>query len=213
MDRQPLARSIFPLEAECAAVFPTELGWMAISTRANVLCRLSFGNRSPNEALDDIGQKYHDVEIPQHGFAPALIDRLTRYAAGECVDFRDVEIELSHLSDFGASVIAATRQIPLGTTQSYGQIAALAGRPGAARAVGRMMAKNRTPLVVPCHRVIGSGGRLGGFSASDGLAMKRRLLRLESQSAGLTAEGIATVLTANRCLAKVKKASILPSPD
>jgi methylated-DNA-[protein]-cysteine S-methyltransferase len=181
MHRQPRARSFFTFAADCASVFPTELGWMAISTRVNVLCRLSFGHDNPDQALADIGQNHHDVQFADSSFAAALIDRLTRYAAGESDDFSDVAIDQAHLSDFGASVILATRRIPLGTTQSYGGIAALAGRPGAARAVGRIMAKNRTPLVVPCHRVVGAGGRLGGFSARHGLAMKRRLLQLESQ--------------------------------
>ncbi len=76
--------------------------------------------------------------------------------------------------------MAACRRIPWGQTRSYAQLAAVAGRPGAARAVGSVMAKNRVPLVVPCHRVIASSGQLGGYSAPQGLSLKRRLLAMES---------------------------------
>jgi methylated-DNA-[protein]-cysteine S-methyltransferase len=84
------------------------------------------------------------------------------------------------LSPFAVAVVQAARRIPVGETRSYGQLAMAAGRPRAARAVGRVMARNRTPLLIPCHRVVGSGGKLGGFSAIDGLRMKERLLQLEA---------------------------------
>ena len=76
-------------------------------------------------------------------------------------------------------VIAACRRIPWGETRSYGDLATECGSPGAARAVGSVMAKNRYPLIVPCHRVLAAGGDIGGYSAADGLVMKRRLLAAE----------------------------------
>ena len=76
-------------------------------------------------------------------------------------------------------MVMECRKIPYGKTLSYGQLAAKAGRPGAARAVGNHMAGNRTPIIVPCHRVLPSGGGLGGFSAAGGVALKRRLLEME----------------------------------
>jgi methylated-DNA-[protein]-cysteine S-methyltransferase len=66
---------------------------------------------------------------------------------------------------------------------TYGDLAAAIGSPGAARAVGSVMARNCFPLIVPCHRVLGAGGSLGGYSAPDGLRMKRRLLAMEGQQA------------------------------
>jgi methylated-DNA-[protein]-cysteine S-methyltransferase len=66
-----------------------------------------------------------------------------------------------------------------GRVRTYGELAAAAGSAGAARAVGSVMAKNRHPIIVPCHRVVGSAGSLGGFSARDGINMKRRMLELE----------------------------------
>jgi methylated-DNA-[protein]-cysteine S-methyltransferase len=116
-------------------------------------------------------------DLPQ--WATSLIARLKLFAAGEKVDFADVPLSLEHLTTFGARVIAACRSIPWRQTKSYGELAAECGSPGAARAVGSVMAKNRYPLIVPCHRVLAAGGDLGGYSAPDGLAMKRRLLAME----------------------------------
>ncbi len=99
---------------------------------------------------------------------------------GEPDDFREVPVDLSHLTPFAQRVIKACRRVAWGQTASYGKLAQAAGSPGAARAVGQVMSTNRTPLVVPCHRIIASDGRLGGFSAPQGLTMKRRLLALES---------------------------------
>jgi len=111
-----------------------------------------------------------------------LVDMLYRYAEGDAVDFSEVPLALEHLTPFGRRVIAACRAIPWGQTKSYGELAVECDSPGAARAVGSVMAKNRYPLIVPCHRVLAAGGELGGYSAPDGLAMKRRLLAMEAQA-------------------------------
>jgi O-6-methylguanine DNA methyltransferase len=87
-------------------------------------------------------------------------------------------LDLANATDFRRKVWAALRQIPAGQTDSYGQVAAKIGRPGAARAVGSACGANPIPLLIPCHRVLAYGGRLGGFSG--GLAWKRRLLAHEA---------------------------------
>ena len=104
---------------------------------------------------------------------------LAEYAGGEAVDFSGVPLDLDYLTPLGRRVVAACRNIPRGEVRTYGELAELCGAPGAARAVGSVMAKNRHPLVVPCHRVIGAAGSLGGYSAPSGLTMKRRLLAME----------------------------------
>ena len=104
---------------------------------------------------------------------------LTRYAAGETVSFAQVRPDMTGKSPFQRAVIQACRKIPRGAVRSYGQLATAAGSPGAARAVGTVMRTNRLPLIVPCHRVIGSGNALGGYSGPSGLTLKRRLLMLE----------------------------------
>ncbi|NIL99328.1 MAG: methylated-DNA--[protein]-cysteine S-methyltransferase, partial [Planctomycetales bacterium] len=112
-----------------------------------------------------------------------LADRLQAYAEGQPDDFRDVAVDLDCFTRFQQRVLRACRTIPYGQTVCYADLAARCGSPAAARAVGNVMSNNRLPLIVPCHRVVGSAGRLGGFSAPGGLAMKRRLLRLEAAHA------------------------------
>jgi methylated-DNA-[protein]-cysteine S-methyltransferase len=174
-----------------AAVFATGLDWMALAHRDDVLCGLTFGHATPRQAvaalcrmLGTTGRTLSaDVIDGDPESTPVIgdvIDRLCRFAAGESVEFSDVEIDDRHLATFGRRVVAACRRIPLGQTRTYGQLAAVCGSPGAARAVGQVMARNRYPLIVPCHRVLAAGGALGGFSAPQGLAMKRRLLAMES---------------------------------
>jgi len=109
----------------------------------------------------------------------SLVSRLTAFADGTADDFLDIELDLDTMTGFQRRVIARCRRIAWGKTLTYGQLAACAGSPRAARAVGNIMAANRFPLIVPCHRVIGAGGSLRGFSAPDGLTMKRRLLQRE----------------------------------
>ena len=104
---------------------------------------------------------------------------LERYARGGEPGWPDVALALDGLTPFARNVLTALKDNGhYGTTLSYGELAALAGRPGAARAVGGVMRNNRWPLIIPCHRVVGADGSLTGFSGS-GLDMKAFLLRLE----------------------------------
>jgi methylated-DNA-[protein]-cysteine S-methyltransferase len=106
-----------------------------------------------------------------------LIDRFRAYFDGARDDFADVEIDADDGTELEAALLAAARRIPYGEVVTYGELAALAGRPNAPRAAGTFCARNRFALVVPCHRVVGAGG-LGGYG-SLGLGYKRRLLELE----------------------------------
>ena len=110
-------------------------------------------------------------------FAPKLIARLRAYFAGAEDDFADVDLDLDELTPFGRELARALRDVPRGDVVTYGELAALAGRPGAARAAGTFCAQNRFGVLVPCHRVVGATG-LGGYG-SLGASYKRRLLALE----------------------------------
>jgi methylated-DNA-[protein]-cysteine S-methyltransferase len=110
-------------------------------------------------------------------FVPKLIARLRAYFAGAADDFADVELELDGLTPFGRQLARALREVPRGDVVTYGELAALAGRPGAARAAGTFCAQNRFGVLVPCHRVVGASG-LGGYGSLGG-GYKRRLLALE----------------------------------
>jgi O-6-methylguanine DNA methyltransferase len=109
----------------------------------------------------------------------SLVRRLADFAAGTADSFRDVGISLDGMTPFQKRVVGCCRRVSWGEVVSYGELARRAGRPGAARAVGTVMSRNRFPLIVPCHRVVGSQGELGGFSAPDGTRMKVRLLQQE----------------------------------
>jgi O-6-methylguanine DNA methyltransferase len=110
-------------------------------------------------------------------FVSNLVVRLRAYFAGDAIEFTDVALDLGELTPFGRELAAALRAVPRGDVVTYGELAALAGRPGAARAAGTFCAQNRHAVFVPCHRVVAAGG-LGGYG-SLGSAYKRRLLALE----------------------------------
>lgn len=111
--------------------------------------------------------------------AAALKAALVRYVTGESPDWPDLPYSLSNHSEFQQAAIKELQRIPSGTTKSYGQVAALLGKPKGAQAVGKAMGSNPFPVVYPCHRVIGADGKFTGFSAKDGLKMKMWLLRHE----------------------------------
>jgi methylated-DNA-[protein]-cysteine S-methyltransferase len=106
-----------------------------------------------------------------------LAERLVAFFRGEDVSFDDVELDFEDEAPFHQALAATLRNVPRGEVVTYGELAALAGRPGAARAAGTFCAQNRLPVFVPCHRVVAAGG-LGGYG-SLGLEYKRRMLGLE----------------------------------
>lgn len=162
-------------------LFETALGWMALSYAEDRLSGIAFGYATPLDAR--AGLRYVTLRSEPASRLPGWVrsvqSRLVNFAKGKAQDFSDVAIDTSHLTPLGQQIIDTCRQIPWGQTLSYKQLAERVGRPGAARAVGNAMATNRYPLLVPCHRVVGAAGSLGGYSAPGGLTTKRALLALE----------------------------------
>jgi methylated-DNA-[protein]-cysteine S-methyltransferase len=111
------------------------------------------------------------------GTVPEVACRLAAYFEGERVAFDDVEVDLDWCTPLQRGIAAALRAVPYGETVTYGELAALAGRPQAPRAGGAFCSQNRLPLIFPCHRVVAAGG-IGGYG-SLGVEYKRRLLELE----------------------------------
>ena len=108
------------------------------------------------------------------------IAEVRRYFAGETIDFSGVKLDLEGQDDFFRDIYAAARKVGWGRTTTYGTIAKELGRgPEAARDVGQAMAKNPIALIIPCHRVLAAGGKIGGFSAPGGSNSKARMLELE----------------------------------
>jgi methylated-DNA-[protein]-cysteine S-methyltransferase len=124
-------------------------------------------------------------ELPRPGPEPMgdhpLARRLKLYFSGTRDDFADVRLDLEWCTPFQHGVATALRAVPRGETVTYGELAALAGHPGASRAAGSFCAHNRFGIIVPCHRVVAAGG-LGGYG-SLGADYKRRLLALEGVTA------------------------------
>jgi len=132
--------------------------------------------------LDDGVVVWHELPFPGRTASPAgrrvpVVERVKAYFAGEEVSLDDVPVDLEYDTPFFTRCAEALRAVPRGEVVTYGELAALAGAPGAARAAGSFCARNRLGLFVPCHRVVSADG-LGSYG-SLGLAYKRRLLELE----------------------------------
>jgi len=113
----------------------------------------------------------------RNGSVPELARRIASYFEGERVSFVDVEVDLEWCTPLQRAIAEALRAVSYGETVTYGELAALAGRPQAPRAGGAFCSNNRLPLIFPCHRVVAAGG-IGGYG-SLGVDYKRRLLELE----------------------------------
>lgn len=161
------------------SVFSTKIGWMGLFGRENRVERLLFGHHSASAVWDRLSSDIGDEFRENHWF-PKLKALLESYGEGTPVDFSEIGVDLPQMTAFQMRVVTELRKVPYGHTLTYGELAARAGSPKAARAVGSVMSQNRIPLIIPCHRVVGSAGQLGGFSAPRGVAFKKQLLALEA---------------------------------
>jgi methylated-DNA-[protein]-cysteine S-methyltransferase len=178
---------LFPQEHGWSAIARSKLGWLVVTAGNAGVQHVHFDlpTRDLAEAASlakrpTVGGEDLFAEDQVYALVMDVVQRLQRYADGEWVEFHDVTLDEHALTIFQLRVRTACRSIPWGETRSYAELAEAAGSPRASRAVGNVMARNPLPLIVPCHRVLGSQGRLGGFSSRQGLTMKRRLLELES---------------------------------
>lgn len=149
--------------------FSSPVGTIRLVAGADGLTELSWADAQPDD---------HDPTDPH-----LLLGReeLIHYFSGELRSF-SVKIDLSPWQGFTARVYDVLRAVPYGETMTYGELARRAGQPSAARAVGRIMASNPLPIIVPCHRVIAASGAMTGYSGGDGIATKIFLLNHEKGS-------------------------------
>jgi methylated-DNA-[protein]-cysteine S-methyltransferase len=150
-----------------AIINDSPLGPIFLAASDLGLQRIVFGNA---DSLSGIKQLNGDLKM--------AVDQIMAYFSGELKVFT-VRLDLSKLTDFQKRILEITRAIPFGEIRSYGELARQIGKPGASQAVGLVMKKNPMPLIIPCHRVVASDGRLHGYSAAQGLVTKAWLLSRE----------------------------------
>jgi len=165
--------------------FETDAGFCAIAWTDAGVARFHLPTSTAEATEHSLLRRLIDAEP---GTPPAevsaVIDAAKRYFAGDTVDFSSVSLDLDGQDEFFSRIYAAARRVGWGQTTTYGSLAKeLGAGPEAARAVGQAMAKNPVPLIIPCHRVLAAGGKLGGFSAPGGSATKQRMLEMEGRRA------------------------------
>lgn len=165
-------------------VFETPFGWLGLLASSKGLKRTTLPQDTPQECFALLGAEAEDAVSAPDRFE-GLKEKLLRYIEHKPVSFDDEPIDVDDAPSFLRSAWLACRSIPRGETRSYQWLAAQAGNPRAARAAGQSMARNRLPIIIPCHRVVGSDGSLVGFGKdASALDLKQLLLDLESKEAG-----------------------------
>ncbi|MBI4220168.1 MAG: methylated-DNA--[protein]-cysteine S-methyltransferase [Chloroflexi bacterium] len=167
-------------------VFETSLGWVGVIASGKGLRRTTLPESSVESSMSalgsDLAEAAHDPDSLSR-----FRDDVRRFLAGEPVDLTGWPLDPPARSPFFLKAWDACRSIRTGETRTYAWLADAAGSPRAVRAAGQAMARNPLPLVVPCHRVIGSDGGLHGFGGSLGLPLKQRLLELEKAAVSAAA--------------------------
>ncbi|TDK35696.1 methylated-DNA--[protein]-cysteine S-methyltransferase [Rhizobium deserti] len=171
----------FPVAAHVYQLFQTASGFCGMAWTGDGIARFQLPTSDAVETERLLLRRLPQAEPgspPVH--VAEAIAAVKRYFAGETVDFSAIKLDLSGQSDFLKSIYAATRGVGWGKTTTYGALAReLGAGPAAARHIGQAMAGNPVALIIPCHRVLAAGGKLGGFSAPGGSTSKLRMLELE----------------------------------
>ncbi|MCV9962384.1 methylated-DNA--[protein]-cysteine S-methyltransferase [Pararhizobium sp. BT-229] len=167
-------------------IFDTAGGYCGIAWNSVGICRFQLPTRSAEATERNLLRRVPDAE--QAHPTPELSETIAavrRYFNGEQIDFSDLTLDLDGQDEFFKRIYAALRRVGWGHTTTYGTLAKeLGAGPEAARDVGQAMAKNPVPLIIPCHRVLAAGGKVGGFSAPGGATAKVHMLELEGVQLG-----------------------------
>jgi methylated-DNA-[protein]-cysteine S-methyltransferase len=166
------------------AIFETAGGFCGLAWSADGVVRFQLPTKSAHATERLLLRRTPDAERaePPPDIAKAIA-AAQRYFAGERIDFSNIALDLADQDEFFRRIYAAARQVGWGQTTTYGALAKTLGAGSeAARDVGQAMAKNPIALIIPCHRVLAAGGKIGGFSAPGGATAKRRMLELEGVS-------------------------------
>ncbi len=166
---------------ESACLFDTAIGTCGLAWSEAGLTGVQLPEATQAKAFARITR--HGAQIISEPGIPAhirkTIDRLRTFAGGTVTHFDGIALDMHRHSPFERAAYEALRQVPWGETVTYGWLARAIAEPGASRAVGMALGRNSWPVIVPCHRVLASDGRLGGFSAYGGGTTKMALLAAE----------------------------------
>ncbi len=164
-------------------LFDTSIGRVGIAWRDEVVIGVQLPELDDWATLRQLGGTATTSDrLTTRAAPPAIqtaIGAITSLLDGEAADLDGIDVDLDAVGPFNRAVYEVTRSIPPGDSLTYGEVAARIGEPGAAQAVGRSLGANPFPIVIPCHRVLGAGGRLTGFSAAGGVETKRKMLLIE----------------------------------
>lgn len=161
-------------------LFETTVGWIAIIFKDEKVVGVQFAGKKENSALKNTAQRWKSVSADKPAkWVIDLSKRMMKHLAGETQHFGDVILDLEGMTPFRKKVYKNAMKIKPGRVMTYGQLAEISGSPGAARAVGSAMARNPFLILMPCHRVVGSNGKMHGFSAIGGIKTKEKLLTIE----------------------------------
>jgi methylated-DNA-[protein]-cysteine S-methyltransferase len=165
-------------------LFETPIGTCGLVWKEETVTGLRLPESNPAATRARIERRWADAQ--ETSPPPALqrvIDRVLNLLAGERIDLGDVPLDFGASPEFHQRAYAIARTIPPGQTMTYGEIARRLGSPHESREVGQAMGKNPIAIIMPCHRVLGADGKMGGFSANGGVATKRRILEIEGAAA------------------------------
>jgi methylated-DNA-[protein]-cysteine S-methyltransferase len=161
--------------------FDTAIGRCALAWGARGITGVQLPEHRESETRARMQERFPGaVESPPPGEVAHAVGRITALLRGEPSDLSAVALDMEGVPPFQRRVYDAAREIPAGATLTYGEVAAKIGLPGAARAVGQALGRNPFVIVVPCHRVLAAGGKVGGFSGGAGIATKLRMLGIEA---------------------------------
>jgi methylated-DNA-[protein]-cysteine S-methyltransferase len=173
------------MTVHACTLFDTPIGPCAIAWSADGIIGLQLSEGDSRRTLARLMRRFPNAsrsEPPDE--IRAVIGAITSLLHGEPADLARARLDMDGIDPFERAVYEAARRIRPGRVSTYGAIAAELGDPSNARAVGKALGANPFALIVPCHRVVAAGGKLGGFSASGGQVTKRRLLEIEKARIG-----------------------------
>ena len=172
------------MSAQAFALFDSPIGSCGIAWNATGIAGFHLPLATAQATRLRLQQRWAGaVESTPPPGVQRVIDCVLALLNGGAIDLSDIPVDLDDAPEFHRKVYEVARTIPPGKTMTYGEIAKRLGAPHESREVGQALGRNPIAIIVPCHRVLGADGKMGGFSASGGVATKRRILEIEGAAA------------------------------